>query len=126
MTTPFTCLLVITFLPYPWAFLGGFLAFLQQGELDNKYHRKQQASLTGAAARAYGAHYNAFEALPVFTAAVVTNHHFSKDPALSAKLAVAFVVFRILHGVTYVADWDKTRSVAFGGAILAAVALFFV
>lgn len=125
MTIPFQCLVVIVFLPYLWAGVGGYLISRQE-TLDNKYHRVQQASLKGAPARAYGAHYNSLEAVPYFSAAVITAHLFQADPAASSQAAIAFVVCRVLHGVLYLADQDVLRSLAFVGGLVAAGRLFYL
>ena len=125
MTLPFQCLVVIVFLPYLWAGVGAFL-ISQNEEVDNKYHRVQQARQTGAPARAFGAHYNALEAAPMFATAVITAHLFGADLAASSQAAMAFVVFRVLHGVFYVADRDILRGVAFFGGLVCVGRLFYL
>ncbi len=124
MPVPFQCLAVIVFLPYVWAFVGGYLIMKSGAGLDNKYHRVQQATLKGPPARAYGAHYNALEAVTMFTPAVLTAHVLKADPGTAANLSLGFVACRVLHGVLYLADWDKARSLAFFGAIGCVIGLF--
>ena len=43
---------------------------------------------------------------------------------MAAPWTIAFVVFRVLHAVFYLADIDKARSVAFIGGMVCIVALF--
>jgi uncharacterized MAPEG superfamily protein len=123
MTVPFQCLLVIVFLPYLWAGVGAYLMSRNEA-IDNKYHRVQQARQTGAPARAFGAHYNALEATPMFAAAVITAHLFQADPSASAQAALAFVVLRVLHGIFYLADRDLLRGGAFIGGLACVGRLF--
>jgi uncharacterized MAPEG superfamily protein len=124
MTVPFQVLFVVIFLPFVWVGVAAYHVTRSGESLDNKDHRGQQARQTGAAKRAYGAHYNALEAIPPFMAAVVTAHLFGADPARSANLCLAYLVFRVLHGVFYVLDWDKLRSIAFGLALVSVIGLF--
>lgn len=124
MTTPLWCLIVVLVLPYLWAGVGGYYIHTRHGGLDNKYHRLQQAKLEGPAARAYGAHYNANEAIAPFTAAVLTAHILHADPTTSANLSLGFVACRFLHGVFYVADRDVLRSLIFFGALACMGGLF--
>jgi uncharacterized MAPEG superfamily protein len=124
MTIPFWCVLVAGVLPYVWVTIAARERRVQFGAADNKLPRAQEAKLTGVGARAMGAHNNAFEALPFFAAAVVIAHICGADPAWSAGFAIAFVVFRIAHGVLYLMDIDTLRSVSFGFSQLCTLALF--
>ncbi len=126
MNIPFFCVAFISFLPLVWAFLGGFLILKERGKIDHKYHRIEQATLKGASARAYGAHYNANEALPIFAAAVILAHLSKVDPALMTQASLAFVAFRILHGLFYLANWDKLRALAFFGGLVCDARLFYL
>lgn len=90
---------------------------------DNRTPRRQQAALTGWGARALAAHQNTFEALVIFTAAIVVMYSAGgpKDLAKAATLAVVHTVARILYPVFYIADVHIVRSlvwaVAFGSAL---------
>ena len=74
MTTPFGCLVFIAFFPFVLSSLGGYFRMRQFGTLDNKHPRAQQARLEGVGARVLAAQQNAWEALPVFSAAVLVAH----------------------------------------------------
>jgi uncharacterized MAPEG superfamily protein len=124
MTIPFWCVLVAGVLPYVWVTIAARERGRQFGTADNKLPRAQEAKLAGAGARAMGAHNNAFEALPFFAAAVIIAHICGADPAWSADFAVAFIVFRVAHGVLYLMDLDILRSVSFGFAQICTIALF--
>jgi len=110
MTTPFWCLLVIAFIPYVLAPVGGFFKTRQFGTLDNKNPRLQSAQLEGPGARAQAAQENAWEALAVFGTVVVVNHLAGGDPGASATASLLYLVTRIVHPIAYIADIDKLRS----------------
>jgi uncharacterized MAPEG superfamily protein len=125
MTTPLWCLLIAIFIPYVLTGIGGYFKTRQFGTLDNNNPRRQSAQLTDTGERAVAAQQNAWEALAVFTVAVLVNHLAGGDPATSAALAMAWVGLRILHAVAYLADWAAIRSLAFMGGIVCVVWLFF-
>jgi uncharacterized MAPEG superfamily protein len=124
MTVPFVCLLIVALLPYTLSTLSGYFKVKQLGSLDNKYPRVQAAELEGIGARAWAAQMNAWEALPVFTAAVLVAHVAGADPDKSATAAVLFVGLRVLHAAFYLANLDVLRSIAFLGALACAIRLF--
>lgn len=124
MTTPFWCLLIATLIPILIAFSGSYFKTKQFGSVDNNNPRAQSAELTGAGARAVAAQSNAWEALAIFTAAVVVAHLAGADPDSSATAAMLFVGCRVLHAIFYIADLAPLRSASFLGAIGSAVWLF--
>ena len=124
MTTPFWCLMIVVFMPIVLAWVGGYFRQQQFGSIDNKTPRVQAARLEGAGARATAAQANAWEALPMFTAAVIVAHLSGVSPEAAAPFAIGFVVSRILHAVFYLADLDKARSAAFLAGIGCLVMLF--
>ena len=124
MTTPFWCLLVAVLLPFVLAGLGGYFRSRQFGSVDNKMPRQQSSALEGAGARAVAAQQNAWEALAVFTAAVVVAHLAGADAGASATASLVFVAARILHPIFYVANLDALRSLSFVVGIGACIALF--
>ena len=124
MTTPFVCLLIVVLLPYALSTLGGYFRTRQFGTLDNKYPREQSAQLEGIGARVRDAQANAWEAVPVFTAAVLVAHVAGADPGKSAIAAGIFVVARVLHAVCYLANLDILRSLVFLVGLGSAIWLF--
>lgn len=126
MTIPFWCLLIVLIIPYLLAGVAGYFKTTQLGTLDNNNPRQQSAALTGAGARAFAAQQNAWEAMAVFTAAVLVAHFAGADAQMSANLAMAFVAFRLLHAVAYIADWATLRSLLFVGALASAIWLFIL
>lgn len=124
MTKPLWCLLVAVLLPYGLAWTGGYFRMKQFGKIDNKNPRAQQAALQGVGARAIAAQQNAWEALPVFTAAVLVAHLAGADAAKSALAAQLFLFGRIAHAITYLADLDLLRSLSFAVAFGSCIWLF--
>ena len=126
MTMPLWCLLIAVLLPNVLAGIGGYYRSRLPGGLDNNNPREQAKALTGAGARAYAAQQNAWEALATFTVAVLTAHVLGADPAMSARLAIGWVAFRVLHAACYLADWGAARSLMHVGAVVCAVWLFLL
>lgn len=124
MTTPFWCLLIAVLIPYVLAAAGGYFRMSQLGRVDNKHPRAQYAALEGTGARAWAAQQNAWEALPVFSVAVLVAHLAGADPGSSATAAVLFVIARILHPVFYMANQDLLRSTSFAVGFGACLWLF--
>ena len=113
MTIPFWCLLITAVLPILWSWVSGYHRNKQLGTVDNKQPREQNAQLTGAGARAVAAQSNAWEALAIFTAAVMVSHMLDADAEKAAAASMIFVAARVLHGVFYIANKDVLRSLCF-------------
>ncbi len=114
MTTPLWCLVIAMLLPIPLAAFGAAQRKKQFGSADNKNFRATQLpKLEGLGSRAYAAQANAWEALAMFTVAVVVSHLAGADSAKAATAAMVFVGARVGHAVFYLADIDKLRSLAF-------------
>ena len=126
MTTPFICLLIIMFLPLVLAGTGGYFRSRSPEGLDNRNPRAQVAGLEGPGARAYAAQNNAWEAIALFTPAVLVSHLLGADPGAAAMLAMTFVGFRVAHGLCYLADLATLRSLCFVGGLVCAIWLFLL
>ena len=124
MTTPIRCLLIATFLPFAWAFLGHAFRHRQFGKIDNNHPRLQQAQLTGIGARALAAQQNAWEALAMFTPAVLVAHLHGATAGHAAIAAILFIVARVVHGCLYLADLGSLRSLVWMVGVGAVIWLF--
>jgi uncharacterized MAPEG superfamily protein len=115
MTIAFWCVFIAGILPYvPFGFASS--------KLNRKAPRLGAGALDGLAARAYGAHLNAFEAFPYFAAAVLVAHAVEGPSVLVNWLAVLFIVARIAHVTFYLTDRPPLRSTSFFiGAGLSAI-----
>ncbi|MFK7898618.1 MAG: MAPEG family protein [Myxococcota bacterium] len=123
MTIPFWCVVVVIFIPFILAGIGGAARGKAFGAADNREPRVQAAQLTGGGARIYAAQENAWEAAIMFTAAVLVTHAAGLSAASAAPWTTAFVVFRALHAIFYIQDIDKARSGAFLGGLVCIIAL---
>jgi uncharacterized MAPEG superfamily protein len=119
MTIAYWCLLVAGLLPYVWV-----VAAKSAPGFDNRAPRAFLDTVTGWRRRALWAQYNAFEVLPLFIAAVIVAHLTHVPQARVDTLAVAFVGFRLLHGLLYIADRSALRSLAWTGGFVCVLALF--
>ena len=120
MSIAYWCILVAAFLPYGWTALAK-----GSGErYDNRdprgwLARQQNPMSIGANA----AHLNAFEAFAPFAAAVLMAQFAGVQAGNISTLAVAFVAFRVLHGILYLTGRHLLRSVAWVGGFACVVAL---
>jgi uncharacterized MAPEG superfamily protein len=117
MTVAIWCILVAALLPYvPFGFA--------KHKLDPRAPGLGAAQLEGRAARAYGAHLNAFEAFPFFAAAVIVSQVVEGVSATVGWLALAFLVARVGHIGFYLADRPPLRSACFTVGLLLTLAIF--
>jgi uncharacterized MAPEG superfamily protein len=120
MTLAYWCVLVAAVLPYLW--VG--LAKVRPG-YNNHAPREQLAQAEGWRKRANWAQLNAFEAFPVFAAAVIIAHLARAPQGRIDLLALAYLGLRLLHGILYIADRASPRTVvwALGQACVAGLFL---
>ncbi len=126
MTIPFVCVFI--------AFLLNLLSkgpvalsmARRPGGYDNKHPRDQEAALDGWGRRSFAAHLNGFEAFPAFAAAVVIAQISGADPVWSARLAVGFVIARVLYLPLYILDFDLLRSTVWTIGFAATCGLFLL
>lgn len=120
MTIAYTCILIAALLPYAWT----ALAKVGGSRYDNRDPRGWLAKQDNPRIhRANGAQLNAFEAFAPFAAAVLMAQAVGVDPARLSWLAIAFVVFRVLHGIFYVANRAALRSLVWAGGYVCVIAL---
>lgn len=119
MTIGYWSILVAGMLPYLW------VVFAKAGPgFDNRIPRLYLEGVRGWRQRALWAQYNAFEALPLFIAAIIIAHQAGVAQARIDALAIAFIVFRLAHGFFYIFDRATLRSLAWVGGFVCVVALF--
>lgn len=119
-------LLILSLFPYAFAWIAGYYRRKELGGIDNKHPRQQYAQLSGPGARAVAAQQNAWEALALYSAALLAIS--LADPAAEhlATAAVLVLICRILHGIFYLADLDKLRSLSFAVGTLPCFYLFYL
>ncbi|MGF6771204.1 putative MAPEG superfamily protein [Paraburkholderia sp. GAS199] len=121
MTVPHLCLLIVALLPFTWTVLAK-----ASRHYDNGTPRAYLAGLDGWRGRAQAAHQNAWEALAMFTAAIVVAGQAGGASQWINWLAITFVVTRVLHGVLYVANLASLRSLVWFVGVACVVSMFFV
>ena len=88
------------------------LAFAMQksGGYNNNNPREQQAALKGFGQRANAAHYNSFEALAIYAAAIIIVVATGTADNTTVTLGWLFVASRVAYLVCYWLDYATTRS----------------
>ena len=120
MSIAYWCILIAAVLPFVWV---GVAKSGAPG-YNNKDPRGWVAKQEGYRVRnAYSAHLNAFEAFPTFAAGVLMAQFAGVDPGQANLLAMAFIGFRLLHGVFYIAAKAAMRSLVWMGGLACTVAL---
>jgi len=113
MNTVIGSLLVLCILPLSCSWIAGYHRQKQLGSIDNKEPRTQSQKLTGAGARAVAAQSNCWEALAVFSAALLAVFISGRAVESIATLSLAFVGLRVVYIGMYLANLDKLRSLVF-------------
>lgn len=120
MSIAYWCILIAAVLPYAWVGFakGGAPAY------NNKDPRGWLAKQDSHRVRnANGAHLNAFEAFPAFAAGVLMAQFAGVDPGRVSTLAIAFIVFRVLHGIFYLTGTHGLRSLVWMGGLACVLGL---
>ncbi len=120
MSLAYWCIVAAAFLPYLWIVIAK-----RSGErYDNRDPRGWLARQQNpAVVRANAAQMNAFEAFAPFAAGVLMAQFAGVDAGTVSMLALAFVAFRVLHGIAYLRGWHYLRSAVWAGGYLCVLAL---
>jgi uncharacterized MAPEG superfamily protein len=123
MITAYWLVLAAALLPYTFVWYAKMTSKFVKGDY-NKNPREYEEALVGPRKRAYWAQLNGFEAFPPFAAAVIIAVQSGVDTDRVDLVAGAFVAFRVVHGVLYIANLDKLRTLAWFGGMASVVSLF--
>ena len=110
MSVAYWCILVAALLPYLLAFVAKTGGQGYSNRNPRAWHAKQTDNYK--VQRANAAHLNAFEAFAPFAVGVLMAQLAGVDPALVVRLSLAFIAFRVLHGIFYLADKPPLRSLS--------------
>lgn len=113
------CILIVAILPI----LSAYPAKLNKG-FNNADPRNADYWREGFRARAYAAQADGFEAFPLFAVSVLVGLGQGGDPHWVDRLAVLFILLRIIYIFCYWTDRATPRSAAWSAAFLACVGLF--
>lgn len=121
LATAYWCVLIAALLPYIWV----AIAKASGDRYDNRDPRGWTARQANPRVhRANAAQLNSYESFAPFAASVVLAQLAGVAADRIALLAVLFVVFRIAHGLVYIAGWQHSvRSLAWFGAFGCVVVL---
>lgn len=119
-------LVCLSLLPYIMAAFSAYYRKKQLGSIDNQHPREQYARLEGPGARAVAAQQNAWEALIIYSAALLAIVATNAEVRLLAIVTTIILIARILHGFFYIANMDKMRSFSFLVAFFGCFYLFFI
>ena len=109
MPIAYWCILVAALLPYGWVVIAKRGGPRYNNRDPRQWVARQEDPRVQ---RAYAAHLNAFEAFAPFAAGVLMAQAAGVPVGLVQGLALAFVAFRILHGVFYLTALHWLRSLA--------------
>ncbi|CAN5365442.1 MAPEG family protein [soil metagenome] len=119
MSLAYWCILIAALLPIVW------ISYAKIGSTgDNRYPREEYDELTPPKRRAYAAHQNAYENFPFFAVAVLVATTMGAQASTVNVLAVLYILFRIAHGLLYIANKSSLRSLAYTAALVVNVAIF--
>jgi uncharacterized MAPEG superfamily protein len=96
------------------------------GAKENERTRVFQAELTGWRQRAYWAHQNSFEAIPLFAAMAILAFMAKPGSHVAVLAAWGFVALRVAHAGCYLANVGWLRSLVWIASQGAVVALMLV
>lgn len=117
-------ILIACLLPYLFAVIakmaGGFKSE------DNQNPRAFLANTTGLAARANAAQQNSFESLPLFIAAILLAEYMVIPQFIIMTFGIAYLVFRLLYGLCYMANWATLRSIVWLLSLLCPICLLLL
>ena len=111
-------------LPYVFTLIakskGGFQA------KDNQNPRDFLEQSTGVAKRAHAVQQNSFESLPLFIAAVLMAEYLVMPQSLIMTFGIGYLIFRVLYGICYLANWATLRSIMWLLSMLCPIALLLL
>lgn len=126
MKTAIMVLLCLCAMPYIFAVIAHYYQKKQLGKIDNQYPREQYTHLQGPGARAVAAQQNSWEALAIYSAALLAVVASGLDVKYLAEAATIVLVARLLHGIFYLTNLDKLRTLSFLVAVTPCFYLFYV
>jgi uncharacterized MAPEG superfamily protein len=117
------CLFITILLPtLPRVFVAKAQNRLEGG-YDNQNPREQQKKIDEAGQRALAAHLNSFEALQMFSAAVLIAYLGKGNIKVVDALSIVFVISRLIYIFAYIKNIPNFRSAVWGIGFLATIAI---
>ena len=117
-------IVVACLLPYVFTVIAKSKAGFQAK--DNQNPREFLAKTTGVAARANAVQQNSFESLPLFIAAVLMAEYMVIPEQFIFTLGWAYIVFRVIYGICYLANLATLRSIIWLLSLLCPIFLLVI
>jgi len=93
---------------------------------DNQNPRAFLEKSTGLASRANAAQQNSFESLPLFIASILMAEYMVVSQSLVMIFGIAYLVFRVIYGICYLANWSTLRSIVWLLSLLCPITLLLL
>ena len=93
---------------------------------DNQNPRAFLEKSTGLASRANAAQQNSFESLPLFIASILMAEYMVVPQSLVMTFGIAYLVFRVIYGICYLANWSPLRSIVWLLSLLCPITLLLL
>ncbi|AUX91114.1 MULTISPECIES: MAPEG family protein [Acinetobacter] len=93
---------------------------------DNQNPRAFLEKSTGLASRANAAQQNSFESLPLFIASILMAEYMVVSQSLVMTFGIAYLVFRVIYGICYLANWSTLRSIVWLLSLLCPITLLLL
>ncbi|MEK5782113.1 MAPEG family protein, partial [Acinetobacter baumannii] len=78
------------------------------------------------ASRANAAQQNSFESLPLFIASILMAEYMVVPQSLVMTFGIAYLVFRVIYGICYLANWSTLRSIVWLLSLLCPITLLLL
>lgn len=117
-------ILAACLLPYVFSLIAKFAGGFKGS--DNQNPREFLAKTTGLAARANAAQQNSFESLPLFIAAILMAEYMVVAQIWIMLFGIAYLVFRVLYGICYLANLATLRSIMWFFSIFCPISLLLI
>ena len=120
LSIAYWCVLIAALLPYVWVGIAKSRGQRYNNRDPRGWLARQDNPLVQ---RAAAAQLNAFEAFAPFAAGVVMAQLAGVAAQTISALAIGFVIFRVAHGLLYLANQHGLRSLVWLGGLACALAL---
>ena len=117
-------ILIACLLPYVFTIIAKKAAGFKAR--DNQNPREFLGKITGLAARAHAVQQNSFESLPLFIAAILMAEYMVVQQTVIMTFGMAYIVFRIMYGICYLANWATLRSIVWLLSLLCPICLLIL
>ena len=117
-------ILIACLLPYVFTIIAKKAAGFKAR--DNQNPREFLGKSTGLAARAHAVQQDSFESLPLFIAAILMAEYMVVQQTVIMTFGMAYIVFRIMYGICYLANWSTLRSIVWLLSLLCPICLLIL